>query len=307
MRLLAVGACATGGYFGARLAAAGRDVTFLLRPGRAAQIRADGLRVVSPHGDLTMAPEIVETGKLSGYYDAILLSVKAFSLAPALEDLAPAVGPDTMIMPVLNGMKHVEALKARFGNKAIIGGVCRIAGTVDAQGRIVQLSPMQGLTYGEFDGAASARMKALDAFLQGAGFDARLSAAIEREMWEKWLFLASLCAITCLMRGTIGEVVAAPGGLAVANGLLDEILAIIRTAGVAPGEAAAAGARDMLTAEGSTLTPSLYRDLQNGSAIEADQIIGDLLVRGEAAGVAAPLLAAVYAQLSIYQARLTAA
>lgn len=282
MRLLVVGAGATGGYFGARLAAAGRDVTFLLRPGRAAKIRAEGLRIVSPHGDLAITPQVVETGELSGPYDAILLGVKAFSLAPALEDLAPAVGPGTLIMPVLNGMKHVDALKARFGSEAIIGGVCRIAGTVDAQGRIVQLSPMHGLTYGEFDGVASARMQALDALMQGAGFDARLSDAIEREMWEKWLFLASLCAITCLMRGTIGEVMAAPGGLAVANGLLDEILAIIRAAGVPPGEPAVAGARSMLTAEGSNLTPSLYRDLQNGSAIEADQIIGDLLVRGAA-------------------------
>lgn len=306
MRLLVVGAGATGGYFGARLAAAGRDVTFLLRPGRAATIRAEGLRIVSPHGDLTIAPKIVETGKLSGHYDAILLGVKAFSLAGALEDLAPAVGPDTMIMPVLNGMKHVDALKRRFGSEAIIGGVCRIAGTVDAQGRIVQLSPMHGLTYGAFDGVAHARMQALDALMQGAGFEARLSDAIEREMWEKWLFLASLSAITCLMRGTIGEVVAAPGGLAVANGLFDEILAIIRAAGVAPAEAAVASTRGMLTAAGSNLTPSLYRDLQNGLPIEADQIIGDLLARGEAARVAAPLLGAVYAQLSIYQAQQTA-
>lgn len=307
MRLLVVGAGATGGYFGARLAAAGRDVTFLLRPGRAAQIRANGLRIVSPHGDLTMAPAIVETGKVSGHYDAILLSVKAFSLAPALEDLAPAVGPGTVIMPVLNGMKHVDALKRRFGGEAIIGGVCRIASTVDAEGRIVQLAPMQGLAYGEFDGAVSERMQALDAFMQGAGFDARLSDAIEREMWEKWLFLSSLCAITCLMRGTIGEVGAAPRGTALAHALIFEILSIIRAAGGAPSETSIDAARSMLTAEGSNLTPSLYRDLQNGSSIEADQIIGDLLVRGEAAGIAAPLLGAVYAQLSIYQARLTAA
>ncbi|HEY5794469.1 MAG TPA: 2-dehydropantoate 2-reductase [Bosea sp. (in: a-proteobacteria)] len=307
MRLLVVGAGATGGYFGARLAAAGRDVTFLLRPGRAAQIRADGLRIVSPHGDLTMMPAIVETGKVSGHYDAILLSVKAFSLAPALEDLAPAVDTDTVIMPVLNGMKHVDALKARFGSEAVIGGVCRIASTIDAQGRIVQLAPLQSLAYGEFDGAASARIKALDAFMQGAGFDARLSDAIEREMWEKWLFLSSLCAITCLMRGTIGEVAAAPRGTALARALIFEILAIIRAAGGAPSEASIDAARSMLMADGSNLTPSLYRDLQNGSSIEADQIIGDLVARGEAAGVTAPLLGAVYAQLSIYQARLTTA
>ncbi|RDJ23176.1 2-dehydropantoate 2-reductase [Bosea caraganae] len=303
MRLLVVGAGSTGGYFGGRLAAAGRDVTFLVRARRAAQLKAEGLQIVSPHGDLTLQPKIVTAESIDGTYDAILLSVKAFSLAAALDDLAPAVGADTVIVPVLNGMKHVDLLQARFGKQAIAGGVCKIAATIDAQDRVVQLAPFHDLAYGELSGASSERMAALDVFMQGAGFDARLSPTIQREMWEKWIFLSSLGAITCLMRGTIGETEAAPGGLAFANALFEEVVAIVRAVGTPPGEGFLTTIRGQLTAKGSPLTSSMYRDLQKGGAIEAEQIIGDLLARGERAGIAAPLLNATYANLSIYQGR----
>src|SRR5262249_55178447 len=127
MRMLVVGAGSTGGYFGGRLAKAGRDVTFLGRPTRAGQLRKDGLPIVSPHGDFTVEPRLVTAARVGGTYDAVLLTVKGFALAEALDDLAPAVGPDTMILPVLNGMKHVDALVARFGEKAVAGCVCKIA------------------------------------------------------------------------------------------------------------------------------------------------------------------------------------
>src|SRR6201997_4314975 len=106
MSILVLGAGATGGYFGGRLAAAGRDVTFLVRPARAANLQAKGLQIKSPHGDVTLKPQLVTAGNIAGPFDAVLLTVKAFSLDRALDDLAPAVGPETMILPVLNGMKH---------------------------------------------------------------------------------------------------------------------------------------------------------------------------------------------------------
>ncbi len=307
MRLLVVGAGSTGGYFGGRLAAAGRDVTFLVRPRRAEKLRAEGLQIVSPHGDLTISPQTVTAESIAGSYDAILLGVKAYSLEAAMADFAPAVGPATIIVPVLNGMRHVAALQSRFGADAVVGGLCRIAATIDERERIMHLAPMHALAYGEFGGASSDRMRAFDQFVQEAGFDAGLSPAIEREMWEKWLFLAALGAITCLMRGTIGETRATPGGLAVANALIDEIAAIVRAVGVPPGETFLATVRAQLTSEGSPLTSSMYRDLQKGGQTEADQILGDLLARADGAGISAPLLEAAYATLSIHQGRLGAA
>jgi 2-dehydropantoate 2-reductase len=307
MRLLVVGAGSTGGYFGGRLAEAGRDVTFLVRPGRAGHLRANGLRIVSPHGDVTLRPKIVTADTLAEPFDAILLTVKAYSLGPALRDLAPAVGAETMILPVLNGMKHVDSLTDRFGAKAVVGGVCKIAATIDDEGRIVQLARFHELSYGELSGAPSSRTEQLDAFMQGAGFNAKLTPAIAREMWEKWVLLAALGGATCLMRGTVGEIVAAPGGLDFMERFLGEVVTAITAVGEKPTEAHLAGVRKMLTEAGSGLASSMYRDLQKGGPIEADQIVGDLLARAGEAGLPAPLLATAYASLAIYQNRLARA
>jgi 2-dehydropantoate 2-reductase len=307
MRLLVVGAGSTGGYFGGRLAEAGRDVTFLVRPARAAHLQANGLQIISPHGDVTLTPKLVTAGNVAEPFDAVLLTVKAFSLEAALDDLAPAVGPDTMILPVLNGMKHVDMLAARFGAKAVVGCVCRVATTVDDQGRIVQLAKFQDLAYGEMDGAPSTRAEQLDAFMRGARFDAKLSPTIEREMWEKWVLLATMGGITCLMRGNIGEIEAAPGGAEFVLRFLDEVLSVVDAVGKAPGGTFLTTTKSVLTTKGSAHAPSMYRDLQHGRPIEADHIIGDLLARGRGAGVSTPLLAAAYSNLSIYQSRVAAA
>jgi 2-dehydropantoate 2-reductase len=212
MRMLVVGAGSTGGYFGGRLAQAGRDVTFLVRSARAAQLEKRGLEILSPHGDYTLRPRLATADRLSGSYDAILLAVKAFSLESALSDMSAAIGPETMILPVLNGMRHVDILSERFGRRCVVGCACKISASVDDRGRIVQHNLVQEIAYGEMDGVLSARMQGLDQFMRSAGFDARLSNAIEREMWEKWILLAGLGGINCLMRGTIGEVTQAPRG-----------------------------------------------------------------------------------------------
>ena len=227
MRLLVVGAGSTGGYFGGRLVQAGRDVTFLVRPRRAAQLQERGLQIVSPHGDATVRPKLVTTDDIDAPYDAVLLAVKAYSLDAAIDDFAAAVGPETTVVPVLNGMRHVNILQERFGKEAVGGGVCKVATTIDSDGRIVQLATFQELVYGERDGAVSPRMEALDAFMRGAGFDARLSRSIEYEMWEKWTLLAAVGGITCLMRGNIGEVVAAPGGPSFILSFLDEVVSVV--------------------------------------------------------------------------------
>jgi 2-dehydropantoate 2-reductase len=304
MRLLVVGAGSTGGYFGGRLAEAGRNVTFLVRPRRAAQLQATGLNLASPHGDVTLRPKLVTADAITAPYDAVLLAVKAYSLDAAIEDFAAAVGPRTAIIPTLNGMRHIDVLAARFGEEPVAGGVCKVATTIDPEGRIRQLAAFQELAYGERDGSVSSRMEEIDAFMQDAGFEARLSRAIGYEMWEKWTMLATLGAITCAMRGNIGEVVAVPGGSSFILGILDEVVRIVSAVGEAPTAAFVDSARKTLTTAGSTQSPSMYRDLQDGTAIEADQIVGNLLARGGKAGVETPHLAAAYAHMCVYQQRL---
>jgi 2-dehydropantoate 2-reductase len=305
MRILVVGAGAVGGYFGGRLAQAGRDVTFLVRPSRAKQLRQNGLRIISPHGDVVLTPKLVTTEELDTPYDLVFLSVKAYALNAAMNNFAAAVGPETMIFPVLNGMRHVDLLTKRFGEHAVIGGVCLVASEIDNEGRIVQLADFQQLVYGERNGETTPRLQALDATLQGAGFDARLSTDIMQAMWEKWVQLASLGAITCLMRGTIGEIVAVPGGADLLLKVLDESAAVASACGHKASEALLARHAAVMTEPGSQLTSSMYRDLRKGAPVEADHILGDFIERGDAHGVATPLLKAAFINLRVYQGGLS--
>ncbi|AHF74896.1 2-dehydropantoate 2-reductase [Candidatus Sodalis pierantonius str. SOPE] len=298
MRILVVGAGATGGYFGGRLAEAGRDVTFLVRRTRAQTLRQHGLQIISPCGNVVLRPTLVEAGDLAGHYDVILLTVKAFSLAAAMEDIAPAVGPETAIVPLLNGMRHLARLRERFGAEAVMGGVCKIAATLDAQGRIVHFTPPHQLFYGELDDSRSARLARIDAALRNAGFDACAVPSITTALWEKWILLSSLGGITCLMRGTIGQVAAAPGGEAFARALIEEVASVAEAGGYRRRDEVIAETTALLTQQGSPMTSSLYRDLIAGNAVEADQIIGDLKARAD---LPVPLISAVWTHLSVYQ------
>jgi 2-dehydropantoate 2-reductase len=301
LKILIVGAGAVGGYFGARLAAAGRDVTFLVRPNRAAALRAQGLQVKSPLGDLTLQPKLVIAEDLSGPFQLIFLSVKAYALEAAMKDFAPAVGPNSLILPVLNGMAHMARLEARFGRDALIGGACRIAVTLQDV-VIRQLMPLQQIGYGELDGAESERVRAVDAAMQGVGFDASISSTILPDMWEKWVQLASLGGANCLLRGSIGEIVAAPGDQATALPILQEAADVARSCGYPPSDRFMSTATTSLTQPGSPLASSMYRDLKGGAAVEVDAILQDLVDRGHANGVNTPLLRAAAAQLHLYQA-----
>jgi 2-dehydropantoate 2-reductase len=301
MRILIVGAGAVGGYFGGRLSEAGRDVTFLVRPTRAKQLAQDGLRIISPHGDAVLTPKLITAEEIDTPYDVVFLSVKAYALEAAMNDFAAAIGPETMILPVLNGMRHIDILTKRFGEHAVIGGVCLVASQIDDEGRIVQIADIQKLAYGERNGETTPRLQTLDATLQGGGFDARLSTDITQAMWEKWVQLASLGAITCLMRGAIGEIVAAPGGADLSLKVLDECAAVASACGHKPSEALLARHSAAMTAPGSPLTSSMYRDLRKGAPVEVDHILGDFIERGDAHGVATPLLKAAFVNLRVYQ------
>jgi 2-dehydropantoate 2-reductase len=306
MRTLVVGAGATGGLFGGRLAQIGRDVTFLVRPARAEKLRRDGLEIISPLGDATIQARLVTADELRAKpqpFDLIILAVKAYALEQAIDDLAPAVGPATAILPLLNGMRQLDMLDARFGAEHVIGGTCRINSDVDVEGRVLQLSKLGDITFGERDGQHTDRIARINAELSGALFDLLLSPDVLHAMWNKWYVLASLNTICVLPRGTCGEVVAVPHGLAFANAAIDECISIATANGCPPPAELIDWDRKRLTLSGSDLTSSMYRDMAKNAPVEADHIIGDLLARGESRNVAAPLLRATYVQLKVYEAQ----
>jgi 2-dehydropantoate 2-reductase len=302
MRILVVGAGAIGGYFGGRMLQAGQDVTFLVRPRRAAELADAGLVIKSPNGDVTLKnPPTVQADKLNEKFDVVLLSCKAFDLDDAIKSFAPAVGPNTAIIPLLNGMLHLDVLDARFGGERVLGGLCAIAVTLNEKREVVQLTPMQSLNFGERDGKMSDRVRAIAKVFESRKFGSVASENVLQEMWEKWVFLSTLAASTSLMRTSVGNILAVPGGNDFILGMLDETKAIATAEGYAPRAPFLERTTAMLTAEGSPLTASMFRDIKAGAPVEADHVIGDLIARGDAAKVPVPRLRTAYTHLKAYE------
>jgi 2-dehydropantoate 2-reductase len=303
MRILVIGAGAVGGYFGGRLLEAGRDVTFLVRPGRAAQLARTGLEIRSGSGDVDLPPPpTIQASALRDPFDVVILSCKSYDLDSAIDAFTPAVGPETAVVPLLNGIRHLDVLDERLGPGPVLGGQCFISARIDEAGRILHLSDVHGLTLGGRFPGQKPRVGAALAALGGARFDARASDQILLEMWEKWVFLATLAGTTCLMRASIGDVVAA-GGSELAASLLDECRSIATEAGYPPRPESLERARGLVTAPGSPLTASMLGDVERGARTEADHVLGDLLRRG-AGPARVSLLQIAYTALKAHEARI---
>lgn len=310
MRILVVGAGATGGFFGARLARAGRDVTFLVRPRRAEVLRERGLRITGLGEEERIEPRLVTAADLAGAgaaepFDVVLVSVKAVGLPQAIEDFAPAVGPQTMIVPFLNGMAHMDTLNARFGKNSVLGGVVKVMTTINADGDIVRLAPPAAFLLGEQDGGVTPRVRELGKELDVAGYEFTVSADIIGQMWQKWAFISSLNAITCLMRGSIGEVAAVPGGAEFARSVIAEATAIAAAAGHPVPESEVEAYTATFTRAESPLTSSMYRDITAGYPAEVEHVLGDLVARARALSVDTPLLDLATLHLRVHQQRVT--
>jgi 2-dehydropantoate 2-reductase len=305
MRILVIGAGAVGGYFGARLHKAGRNVTFLVRERRAEQLRRNGLHVIEPETEFTIQPNLLTAAELHAapqHFDLILLSTKAYQLAAAIEDFAPAVGPNTAILPLLNGMAHLDTLAARFGRHAVLGGSTRISADLDAEGRVIDMDKLlHDIHFGELDATVTPRIQAIDALLRHSDFDLFLEPDVVAFMWNKWTVLSALASITCLLRGSIGAVEAVPYGKQTALAILAESLAIATANGYPPPPAFLAAVETRLTLPGSDLTASMHRDMMRNAPVEVDHILGDLLSRAK--DLDTPLLRAAFVQLSVYNAK----
>ena len=302
MRILVLGAGATGGYFGGRLAEAGADVTFLLRPARAATIAAEGLRIRSPEGDADIrVATVTAADQLDGAADLVLLSCKAYDLDAAIAAITGAVGPNTTILPVLNGLQHFERLDGAFGAARVLGGLCHIGATLAPDGTVLHTNRAHTLTFGERGGGTSARAEAIAAACAPALFPSRLSHEVTQDLWEKYAFLAALASATCLMRAPVGPILATRDGEAILRELFAECGRVAEAFGHPLRGRAIDSGLAVLTARGSANSASMMRDLKAGGRIEADPIIGDLLRRAESKGIAAPLLRVAFCHLQTYQ------
>lgn len=309
MRLLVLGAGGVGGYFGGRFAEAGADVTFLVRPGRAAQLARDGLRVRSPVGDFTRAVRCIGESELAGdgRHDAVLLTCKAYDLDAAITTITPAVENGASVVPLLNGMRHLDQLDGVFGRAAVLGGLCQIAATLTPEGEVQQLNNLQLMIIGTRAPGQEAVTAAFAQAANGVKFDFQVSEVIAQDMWEKFVLLATLAGMTCLMRATVGEIMATSEGEALMGELLGECDSVAGAAGHAARPAFMQRARSLLTARGSSFAASMLRDVERGNRIEGAHVVGDMLERGRAAGLPVPLLRVAFTNLQAYEAHREAA
>jgi 2-dehydropantoate 2-reductase len=303
LKILILGAGAVGGYWGARLHQAGVDVTFLLRAARAAKVRQEGLVVKSPKGDAVVPVKVVTSGGEGGPYDVIVLACKAYDLDSAMDSIAPAVGPDTTIVPMLNGHAHFARLDTRFGAARVAGGLARISGMLGPNGEILH-SGASGVSFGERDGKpARDSLKALNAACRQAGIDGGLNPDIGQDLWDKWVMLGTIASMCAALRGTVGDIVAAEDGASLMRETLDECCRVAAADGHAPSAKVRAGIEGMLTQPESKAVASILGDIEKSGAVEAFQIVGDMLARARKAGVPAPNLRFAYAHLQAYEAR----
>jgi 2-dehydropantoate 2-reductase len=303
--VLVVGAGATGGYFGAELHRAGRDVTFLVRPARAARLRERGLRVVAGSETTAIDPTLVTAQEIAATWDVVLLTVKATALEAAIADFTPAVGPDTAIIPILNGMSHLDILNARFGEARVLGGLAVLSTQLDSAGDIVQLAPDARMDIGRQDGPAGDRLGRVARELDVPGFDLTVRDDILAAMWQKWVFIATVGATTSLMRAPVGDIVAVPGGRDLGPAILAEAAAAAQAAGYPVPAQQRAWIEGAVTAEGSTLTSSLSRDAAENRPTEVEAVLGDLGRRAAALGVKTPLLDLATLQLRVHERELS--
>lgn len=303
MKVLVLGAGGIGGYFGGRLAEAGTDVTFLVRPKRRAQLAHDGLRVQSPAGDLNLPVKTVLDSELAPGYDFLLLTCKAYDLESALDAIAPAMDGHCAVVPLLNGMAHLDRLDERFGRDQVMGGAASISVTLGKDGVIRHADPLHRIAFGERDRSKSARSQTLADAFAATKVEWELAEDIEQSMWEKIVFLSALAATNCLFRANVGETVRAPGGLDAVERALAANVELATREGHPPRAAAVAFGRKTLTDAASTRSASMLHDLEMGLPVESDHIVGWMLDRARAHGVDDTILSLAYTHLKAYEAR----
>jgi 2-dehydropantoate 2-reductase len=304
MRFLVLGAGAVGGYFGGRLAEAGRDVTFLVRGPRAAALAEHGLKVESPLGDFTVPVKVAIADRVGGPYDVVLLTAKHYDLDAAIDAIRPGVGPQTAVLPLLNGLLHLERLDRAFGPGCVLGGVAYVGAVLRSDGSIRHHNKLSGIAFGERGGGISERAHAIEREFAGTPVSAPANPNIIQEMWEKFVMMGAMAGMNCLMRGTIGEIVATDEGEALMIAALAECGAVAEASGHAPRPQSRERVQAMLTERGSVNSASMRQDLEAGRRTEADAIVGDMLHRARSFGISTPLLRAAWCHLQIHENRL---
>ncbi len=304
MRILCLGAGAVGGYFAGRLLEAGGDVTFLVREARKKNLAEHGLRIESQYGNFSAPVKAITAAELGEPFDIVLLTCKAYDLPSALTAIEGAMGDRTTVLPLLNGVVHIDQLNAKFGRNRILGGVAKIASTLAPDGTIKHLNDWRFITFGEQDGTMSARVLALKAaYDKSSAVVATASPEIMRMMWEKLVHLATASGMTAAMRANIGEIARTQHGIALMTAFFERNVEIAQAEGYPPAAKFMNEFRQYIADVASTNAASMLRDIERHGPIEAQHIVGYLLDKAEAHKIDPSIHRFVYTNLQAYEQR----
>ncbi len=302
MSVLVVGAGAAGGYIGAQLLAAGRDVTFLVHPQTLARLNSDGLRLRHGTEIHTTSIKAVTAAELDTTYDVIVVAVRTSAVESAIDDFRSAVGQDTTIVPIMNGMRHLSLLTAAFGRERVLGATTRLVASTSADGTIAVVVPGIDMQIGLVDGGRSDVLGRTRAELDVPDISVTIRDGIVAAMWEKFAFITSTAALTCLVGDEIGPIARADGGIDLGRRVLAEVSSIAAADGSPLTEAARTELAAMLTDQSSAFGPSMFRDMRAERPIEIT-VLDDLAVRARTHQLDTPLLDASMVVIDVHNRR----
>ena len=302
MRYLVLGAGALGGYFGGMLLKGGADVTFLVRPKRAAQLERDGLVVKAQDGEVRTPVKTIQQDQLQGTYDVVLLCCKAYDLDGAMAAIAPAMGDQSVILPLLNGVRHIDVLKERFGAKRVLGGLTAINAAMMPDGTIQQSQLRINMNViGELDGRASSRCTAIKTALEAGGIPVQVSENIIAGMWMKFFAFACNATVASLSRSRAGVIASSGAGASFVSAVIEECTRAVTAEGYPPPAETAGLIQGLFSQPNSTYGPSMLIDIEDGRPTEGEHTIGDLVERATRRGVSTPILSAALCNLQAHE------
>jgi 2-dehydropantoate 2-reductase len=298
MKFAIFGTGGVGGYFGGRLAQAGQDVTFIARGAHLAAIQASGLRVESISGDFTIHPaHATDSPQTVGVVDVVVLATKGFHLDAAIEQMSPLIGAETTILPLLNGMEHMDVLQERFGLR-LIGGLCRISVFIAEPGLIKHVGVPPYIAFGELDNSKSARVESLHKIFSALqGVSVEVPADITAAMWEKFIFISGTSGIGALTRQPVGEYRANPESRKMLHDAMSETAAVARARGANISPTFVDETIQRIDNLPPHMLASMQKDMMEGRPSELDEQTGAVIRMGKAVGVPTPTHEKIYAEL----------
>ncbi len=300
MKILCLGAGALGGYFGGWLAQNGADVTFLVRPARKAALDSLGLRIESPIGPLQRPIRTITQDAVRDSFDVVLLTAKSYDLAAAIDAIRPAMGPTSVVLPILNGIQHIEQLVTAFGPERVLGGLAKIQATLATDGTVLHMNDWNEIIFGELDGGWSERVISLAALFPKPQVRAQAVADIRLQLWRKLVHLGTVAALTTLTRQSLGALQYAKDGPWLIESTLQCVADIAAAEGYPMPTQQLDDMRVMFRKAGPTYKASMLRDMEKGGATEGTHILGYLAARAEVHGIANPIFRIAAANVAAY-------